>query len=127
MRPMPAAERYRPKGAPSPPRAHQQDLRVLQLELTLHAYFRHDQVARITQDFVVRERSCLLLTELGSRRHRSPGDAGDDRQRVSWRDRGGVLFQIADVLIVEIHVHETAQFAFIVEELLAQIGECRGQ
>ena len=39
-----------------PTRADAQYSRRLQLELPFHADFRHDQVARVAQDFVVRKR-----------------------------------------------------------------------
>jgi hypothetical protein len=35
---------------------------------------------------------------------------------------GGVLAQIADVFVVEIHVDEAAHLAFVGEDLLAQVG-----
>ena len=60
MRPTPAAARYKPSGAPSPPVPMHRTLRVLQLELTFHADFRHDQMAAIAQDFFLRKRNRRL-------------------------------------------------------------------
>ena len=42
-------------------------------------------------------------------------------------DRRRVLAQVADVFVVQVDVDEAAQLAFVVEELLAQVGELRGQ
>ena len=48
-------------------------------------------------------------------------------KRVAIFHRSRVLSQVADVFVVQIHVDEAAQLAFIVEELLAQIGMLRRQ
>src|ERR1035437_8277125 len=53
---------------------------------------------------------------------RPSGDGGDQRERVGVGRRGGVLAEVADVFVVEVDVDEASQFAFIVEDLLAQIG-----
>src|SRR5258708_18314241 len=45
-------------------RANEQDLGVLQLELTLHANFRHDEVAAIAQNFFVRKAGDRLCAGL---------------------------------------------------------------
>src|ERR1035437_4085349 len=58
---------------------------------------------------------------------RPSGDGGDQRERVGVGGRGGVLAEVADVFVVEVDVDEAAQFAFIVEDLLAQIGVLGGE
>ncbi len=56
-----------------------------------------------------------------------PAMLGTIDKRVAGGDRRRVFFQIADVFVVQIHVDEAAQLAFVVKELLAQVGELRGQ
>jgi len=52
-----ARSRYRASGdASNPPAPIHNTFAALQLELTLHANLRHDQVPRITQYFLVRKR-----------------------------------------------------------------------
>src|SRR6266851_289747 len=123
-------------------RANEQDFGVLQLELPVHADFRHDQVAAVAQNFLVRKgrgwfccrprlycRShchSLLLRFQSFRARRSRNAARDGRNdtyRVAvlrWRV---FLRQIADVFVIHVHVHEAAQFAFLGKEKLAQLGE----
>ena len=104
-----------------PARADQQHLRALQLELPFHADFRHDQVAAVAQDLVLRKRGLLV----GQRRHRPAGDAGHDRDRVAILHRRRVLLHVADVFVVQIHVDEAAQLAFIVIEMAPEFRVLR--
>ena len=73
----------------------------------------------------------LLLAEsglLGRRGHGRPaGDRGHQRERVAVFCGGGVLAQVADILVVQVDVDETAYLALVGEDLLAQIGELRGE
>src|SRR5439155_22105619 len=55
------------------------------------------------------------------------GDGRNDANRVAVL-RGRVLFrQIANILVVHIHVDEAAQFAVLGEEVLAQVAKFRSQ
>ncbi len=56
MRPMPAAARYMPSGAPSPPVPISATFAALQLQLAFHADFGHDQVAAVAQNLVFGQR-----------------------------------------------------------------------
>src|SRR6266849_5343844 len=47
-----------------PARADEEYLSVLQLELPLHANFRHDEVAAVTKDFLVRKAPCRFCAGL---------------------------------------------------------------
>ena len=58
---------------------------------------------------------------------RAAGDAGTIEIVSPSFDRRRVLVQVADVFVVQVDVDEAAQLAFIVEELLAQVGILRGQ
>ncbi len=78
----------------------------------------------VAQDFVFREFGGRWF---GRRGYGATGDARDDRHGVAILHRGGVLFQIADVFVVQIDVDEAAQLAFIVEELTAQIRVVGGE
>ena len=50
---------------------------------------------------------------------------GTSEMRVAVRRRSGVLAQVADVFVVQVHVDEAAQLALVGEDLLAQVGELR--
>src|ERR1035437_679998 len=95
--------------------AHQQDFGRFELLLALDADFRDDQVAAVAEDFVFRER------------RGAAGDGGDQRDGVAILGGGGVLAQVANVLVVEIDVDEAAYLAFVVEDLFAQVGVVRGE
>jgi len=58
---------------------------------------------------------------------RQAGNRGHQRNRIAFRRRCRCLAQVAYVFVVQIHVDEAAQLAFIGENLLAQVGEAAGQ
>jgi len=75
-------------------------------------------VPAVTQDFVFRKRD-----RLRRRFHhwRPARDARNDRDGVAFLHRRGFFFQIADVFVVDINIHETAQLALIAVKLASQI------
>ena len=89
--------------------AHQQDFGRFEFLLALDADFRDDQVAAVAQDFVVRERDLFGRRCQGG----AAGDGGDQRDGVAILGGGGVLAQVANVLVVE--------------DLLAQVGVVGGE
>ncbi len=101
-----------------PARADHEHLGALQLELAFHADFRHDQVPAVTEDFLFRKRGRLRRR---FHHRRSARDARDDRDGVAFLHGSGFLFQITDVFVIDIHVDETAQLAFVAVKLAAQI------
>ena len=124
MRPTPAAARYRPKRRAQAAGADQQHLGGLQLLLALHADFGHDQVAAVAQDLFLRKSRLGRAARPGPSRRRCEGTS----EIVSPSGgRRGVLAQVADVFVVQIDVDEAAHLAFVVEDLLAQLGILRGQ
>ena len=105
--------------------AHQQHLGRFQLQLALHAHFGHDQVPAVAQDLVVGKRGgCFGRARPRPTRRRCEGTI----EIVSPSFTGvASLLQVADVFVVQIHIDEAAQLAFVVENLLAQIGKLRGE
>ena len=77
--------------------ADQQHFGLLQFELPFHAYFGHDQVAAVAQDFFLGKRF-----RLGRRRFdgRAASDAGNDGDDVAIFNRRGIAIQIADIFVV---------------------------
>lgn len=57
----------------------------------------------------------------------APGDGGDDADLVAVLERGGLVLEEADVFLVHIDVHETADFALLVNQALGDAGEARLQ
>ena len=91
----------------------------LQLALPLHADLRHDQVAAVALDLVVRQRR-----QLGFSRRRSADPRTDGMMLTVSPAFTGVcvLLQVADVLVVQVDVDEAAQLALVVVEVLLQVG-----
>ncbi len=85
-----------------PSGSDQKNLRVLELDLPFHADLRHDQVARVAQDFVFRKRGHRNF--LGH--DRAAGDAGNDRKRVGRGNRRLIFLEITNVFIVQVDVDE---------------------
>ena len=102
--------------------AHQQHLGGLQLLLAFHAHFGDDQVAAVAQDFVLAERG---LPRAARPRVDPPAIEGTSEMVSPSFAARGVLAQVADVFVVQVHVDEAAHLAFVVEDLLAQVGELR--
>src|SRR5260370_21671939 len=57
----------------------------------------------------------------------SSSNRGHNADRIAILGRSIFFRQIANILVVYIHVHEAAQLAIVGEEMLAQIAEFRGQ
>ena len=100
--------------------ADQQHLRGLQLLLALHAHLGNDQVAAVAQNFVVGERR---RSGGGAASAEPPAMEGTSEIVSPSCGGGGVLAQVADVFVVQIHVDEAAHLAFVGEDLLAQVGD----
>ncbi len=105
--------------------ADAEDLRRLQLLLTLHANFRQDQVAAVA--FVVVFRELRQRRGRLRRRRRAARDRRDDAHRVAGLHRRLLLLQIPDVFVVDVDVDEAAQLALIVVEMRFQPGVLRRQ
>ena len=100
-------------------RADAEHLRRLEPLLPLHAHLRHDEVARVAQDLVVREG--------GGLRDLPPRDGGHDRERVALLRRGGLPLEVAHVLVVHVDVHERAQLPVVRVEVVPQVGVSRDE
>ena len=99
-------------------RADQQNARLLQLQLTFHAHFGHDEVAAVTEDFVLRKTYFF--------RHVNPPAMLGTMESVSGvAHRSRILFHVADVFVIQIDIDEAAQLAFIVVEMFLQFGKTR--
>src|SRR5258708_9074212 len=57
----------------------------------------------------------------------SSSNRGHNADGIAILGRSICFRQIANILVVYIHVHEAAQFAIVGEEMLPQIAEFRGQ
>src|SRR5260370_42409752 len=57
----------------------------------------------------------------------SSSNRGHNADGIAILGRSIFFRQIANILVVYIHVHEAAQLAIVGEEMLAQIAEFRGQ
>ena len=134
MRPTPAAARYIAAGEPEPARADAQHAARLDLALPVHADLRHDQVAAVALDLLGVERRELGL---GCGRHHQPPAASGwrrlrrrrrhDAQRVARLHRRLLLLQVADVLVVQIHVDEVPQPPLVGVEVLLQAVVAGGE
>ena len=113
-----------PQRSAQPACADEQHLGAFQLELAFHAHFGHDQVPAVAQNLFFRKRRGLRR---GVHRCRASGDTGHNRDGVAILHRRAFFFQIADVFVVEIHIDEAPQLAFIVVKLSAKILVLTGQ
>ena len=122
--PTPAAARYRPSGAPNPPVPTSSTLAAFSFCWPFHADFRDDQVPAVAQDLFLGKRR---LGAGGAATVEPPAIEGTSEIVSPSSARGGVFAQVADVFVVQVHVDEAAQLAFVVEDLLAQVGNWRGE
>ncbi len=122
-------------------RADAQHLRLLELELPLHAHFGHDQVAAVAQHFFFGERTPALFAAVRAGIPsslplkilpinsavtliaRAAGDRRHDADRVACLHARLILLQVANVFVVYVDVHEAAQPAVIGKEMLLQLPE----
>ena len=109
-----------------PTRADAQHAARLQLPLTVDADLRHDQVAAVALDFLVGQLRQGLVSSLKADathvlgRRCAAGDRRDDADRVARRDRRLLFLQVADVLVVQVHVDEAPQLALVVIQVRLQ-------
>src|SRR3989475_10217085 len=96
-----------------PPGADDQGGRLLEFQLPRHADFGQDQMPGIAFDFRRHEDVFALRPEPIHQRKRTARDARDDRNRVSFLQGGRILLEIADVLLVDVDVHEIPQSAVV--------------
>ena len=90
-------------GAPKPPAPMSSTLGVLQLGLTLHAHFGHDQVSAVALDLVVAEGDFLPRGTGSSTRYR-----GHDADHVGVLKRSFFPRKVSDVLVVDVDVDEVS-------------------
>src|ERR1019366_8531520 len=114
-------------------------------ELPLKPYFGRDEVPAVASDLFLRKSYFPLLFCLGRNCHgRSPllfssaidgcglyldpaGDRRHDADRVSVLGSRIFLVQEANVLVIQIYIHEAADSSVVGIEMLAQLGEARRQ
>ncbi len=100
-----------------PARADQQHLGGLQLLLAGQRDLRHDQVPAVAHDLIGVQGRCGRVP-VGGRC--ATGDGRHDGELAALFERRVQPFEVADVLFVEVDVHERAQVALVVEQVLAQ-------
>ena len=49
-------------------------------------------------------------------------DRRDDGERVPVLNRSRIILEVTDVVVVEVNIHEGAQFALVVVKVLAKVG-----
>ena len=110
-------------------RADTQHLRCLQLTLSLLAHLRQDQVPRVASQIIGRQFRKSRLSQCGRAdgRRRTAGNRRNDRQRIGLRYRRILMpVQVANIFIVKINIHESAQLALFRVEMLFQVRmSCR--
>ena len=104
-----------------PARSDTEHLRLLQFELTVHADFRHDQVARVAQDFLVVERGDFFCDARHITQYLPPAIDGTMESMSPSFTAVCIILQISDVVVVEVEVHERAQFSFVAVKVFAEI------
>ncbi len=52
----------------------------------------------------------------------SPGDGRNDADLIAFLDRSGQFIEEADVVLIEVDIHETANGALLVEDALTEAG-----
>ena len=108
----------------------QKNFGLLELELTFHADFGHDQVAAVAQDLFFGKRDgrggrrrirgnfwfgghCKTLPFVSRLVGSAAGDGGHDADDIAIAQRRLIFLQVTDVFVVHIDVHETAQAAVV--------------
>ena len=89
----------------------------LELALPVHPDFRHDEVPAVALDFLARQLRRLVHGRIRPARHRR-----DDADGVARLERRLLAIEMADVLVVDVHVHEAAQLAVVVVQVAAEIA-----
>src|SRR4029077_829607 len=128
------------RGRAEPARADHKHLGLGQLELPLHANFGHDQMAAIALNLLLRkcapgfgnggragdDRHVILLwSSLDSQSYELDSYAAGDRRhnadRIAVLGRRVFLLQVANILVIEVDIHEAANAAVIGVKVLAEI------
>src|SRR5262245_5763549 len=97
-------------------RANQKHLGGLELLLSFHADFRHDQMPAIARYLIVAQLhagKCFL-----TRCYVAACDRRDDTDDITVLERGFIVLQIADVFVVNIHIDEIAELSLGVIKVL---------
>src|SRR3989454_2412632 len=97
--------------------------RLLEFQLPRHADLGQDQVPGIALDFRRHEHVLALRSQPIHQRKRTARDAGDDRDRVSLLQGGRILLEVADVLLVDVDVHEVPQSAVVRVQMTPKLVE----
>src|SRR5213594_3200252 len=116
------AEVLRERHAESPG-ADDEGGRLLELQLPRHADFGQDQVSGIALDFRRHEHVFALRSQPIHQRKRTARDARDDRDRVAFLQGGRILLEVADVLLVDVDVHEVSQSAGVRVQMTPKLVE----
>src|SRR5881409_441254 len=106
-----------------PTGADDQGGRLFELQLPRHADFGQDEVPGIAFDFRRHEDVLPLRSEPIHERKRTARDARDDRDRVAFLQGGRVLLEVADVLLVDVDVHEVSQSAGVRVQMTPKLVE----
>src|SRR5437867_3215810 len=106
-----------------PARADDQGGRLLEFQLPRHADFGQDQVPGIALDFRRHEDVLALRSEPIHERKRTARDAGDDRDYVAFLQGGPIRLEVADVLLVDVNVHEIPQSAVVRVQMTSKLAE----
>lgn len=102
--------------------ADAEHLAGLEPALSVHADFRQDEVAAVAPHFVGRQRGQGRRGDIDA-----AGDRRDDAHRIARLERRLILLQVADVLVVHVHVDEAPELALVREEVFPKPGELGGQ
>src|SRR2546428_11566029 len=105
------------------PGADDQGGRLLEFQLPRHADFGQDQMPGIALDFRRHEDVLALRGQPIHQRKRTASDARDDRDRVALLQGGRILLEAADVLLVDVDVHEVRQSAVVRVQMTPNLGE----
>ena len=92
------------------PGSHEYYTGGFQAALSFEAYLRQDEMARVPEDFLLRQ-----FRQLGPDGRRSSSNAGYDREFISIGCTGVTFTHVANVSVVEKQVHETAYRSVILK------------
>ena len=111
-----------------PARADAEHAAGLQLALPFDADLRQDQVPAVALDLVVGQRRQLRRRRFGRSAHRrAAGNGRDDADHVTVLERGALLLQVPDVIVVDVDVDEVAQLAIVAVQMSLQLAMLRRQ
>src|SRR5213594_1134992 len=105
------------------PGADDEGGRLLELQLPRHADLGQDQGPGIALDFRRHEHVFALRSQPIHQRKRTARDARDDRNRVAFLQGGRILLEVADVLLVDVDVHEVSQSTVVRVQMTPKLVE----